>query len=126
MLRLSKRLAYFGLVLAISLGQFSCQPQQVSLPPDVNDTKQPIQSVNREAILSPIEIPYLVANPLEIIYNDQSEGSRDRTLFISGLEDRQVEDKINERLKTLYIEMKARDLPPYRGIKSKIDRKSVV
>ena len=120
MLRLGKRLACLLLVLAISSLQLSCQPHQVSLTPDVDEVEQPSQSDNREAILSPIEIPYLVANPIEIIYNDQSEGSRDRTLLISGLENRQIDDKINERLKTLYIEMKARDLPPYRGIKVKI------
>jgi len=125
MLRLSKSLVCFGLVLAISLAQFSCQPQQVSLPPDVDETKQPIQSDNREPLLSPIEIPYLVANPLEIIYaQDQVKNSHSSTLLINGLTNREIEDKINARLVRLYMEIKTRDLPPYRGIKTKIPANS--
>ncbi|MDP3486922.1 MAG: hypothetical protein Q8S19_03180, partial [Bacillota bacterium] len=68
-------------------------------------------------------IPYLVANPLEIVYIDQPN-SQDRILFINGLADKQVEDKINERLKSLYIDIKQRELPSYRGIKSKIPANS--
>ena len=75
--------------------------------------KQPVHSKSRQPLLSPINIPYLVFNPLEIIYSNHPEGSQDRTLFISGLADKEIEDMINGRLSGLYSEVKDRDFPHF-------------
>lgn len=77
-------------------------------------------------ILAPVKISYLVENQLDIIQSeDQNENYHESLVFISGLADKNVEDKINRRLRDLYTDVKTRELPPYRGIRVHIPANSV-
>jgi len=77
-------------------------------------------------IVSPIKTSYLTVNPVDILYEEKGDRSRDRTFTIAGLRDKDIENKINDRLNTLYQELKARDLPPYRGIRVVIPHASKI
>lgn len=74
-------------------------------------------------VYAPVSIPYVVENPLEIIYIEEPMNmDHHRTYFqIKGLANQSVEDKINEQIKALYDDMllyvSGDRMPPYRGIK---------
>ena len=73
-------------------------------------------------VTSPQNVNYFVKNNLEIIpvYEEFEDGSGDN-IQISGLKDKAVEKKINEKINNAYIELRDNDeLPPYRGIRQKV------
>lgn len=81
----------------------------------------------REAIYSPVEIPYIIANPIEIVVIELNEEPDQYFQYfqIRGLLDIDVEDRINEELFSLFNQMllygTGEKLPPYRGIARFID-----
>lgn len=116
---LSKRLLAFAFLLGLVSTLYSCQ-NTVNAPPQEKESKPIVYK-------SPIQIPYLVVNPLEIIETHVEEtANHETTILISGLKDKTVETKINDRLRKLYHEIKTRDLPPYRGIRVRIPKGSEI
>lgn len=101
----------------------------VDVTPDHNkDTKLVPYKPLGKAINAPVEIPYAIDNPLEIIEVKVSEDTNhQRSYFqIHGLIDNAVEESINDAIKSLFDEMlpfvTGEKLPPYRGIESVIDK----
>jgi hypothetical protein len=68
-------------------------------------------------VRSPAPINYYVENPLEI--TNRSVQS-DREVYISGLKDQAVQDKINDNLAALYDQIRTEGIPPYRGVRALI------
>lgn len=67
---------------------------------------------------SPIEIKYLVENPTqEVPIENNQQDFYYRCITITGLKDQEVQKKINDRLTEGFEALKAKDQPPYRGIK---------
>lgn len=83
----------------------------------------------KENFHSPMTIPYLVRNPLEIKASEEiREGQNTyiRTLKINGLADKTIEEGINMKLQEAYTKMLEGKIPPYRGIRQIISDKSRV
>jgi len=80
-----------------------------------------------KATYSPVEIPYVIENPIEIIGIDATENDKhQRNYFkISGLVDKNIEDKINASIKGLYEKMipytTGEKVPPFRGFRTIIE-----
>lgn len=73
---------------------------------------------NGQVIQSPVEIKYLVENPIsEVPAEEQTDHTYYRTVSITGLKDKEVEQRINARLAESFENAKSREIPPYRGIK---------
>ena len=75
-------------------------------------------------VMAPVDILYTVENPLEIeeITQETGEGEGAQlnhvVISISGLKDKEVEKKINDRIWEAYETLKSKNLPPFRGIKT--------
>lgn len=73
---------------------------------------------------APIVMKYTVTNPLNV--EDVKEGSGAEFEYhyikVSGLKDKEVEQKINDRIKAVYDSLRVQDIPPYRGIKARIPK----
>lgn len=79
-------------------------------------------SASGSGINSPVVISYTVNNPLTIEEHDTEEGESSYRYFtVNGLKDEEIEKKINDRIKEVYDGLCVPDLPPYRGIKMRID-----
>jgi hypothetical protein len=76
-------------------------------------------------ISSPVNIPFVYGNPLELLYSGDSRVS---SVQISGLKNKVIENKINkeinEMIDTLLSYKNAANLPPYRGIYARIPSES--
>lgn len=71
---------------------------------------------------SPIDINYLVQNPIESVETVEQE-KQDysyRSFTITGLADLEIQNKINEKIASAYHEMREKGIPPYRGAKVRI------
>jgi len=83
-------------------------------------------------VSSPVTIPYVWNNPIEINYVDDTDSETVYTnlVVIDGLKDEAVEAKINAGIRHRFNEMLAYQeieaLPPYRGIRQKIKDKATV
>lgn len=86
------------------------------------------ETVKPKQFLSPMKISHFIVNPLEIRDEPKQQGSgpHDNTFLVSGLKDQKIQEKINDRLRGFYQEIKDRDLPPYRGIRVKIPEGSIL
>ncbi|MDF3000480.1 MAG: uncharacterized protein K0Q48_599 [Bacillota bacterium] len=73
-------------------------------------------------INAPLESNYIVSNPLTIEEVKEGDGKEyDYTyLKISGLQDLEVQKKINDKIKSVYDQLRVQDLPPYRGVKVRV------
>lgn len=126
MLRLSKILVSVTLLM-ILIFPIGCtaDTEEVSLEngPDNNILKYETKG---KAVISPIEIPYVTENSIDIININASNSDRYRQSYfkIDGLVNQTVEDKINKDIKELFDKMvpytTGEKLPPYRGIQSKV------
>lgn len=76
-------------------------------------------SSSRKVINSPVVIPYLVKNPIEIVTAEKTDVPEfyTRTITINGLNDKEIQKTINEELTSIYANVIEAALPPYRGIK---------
>ncbi|MEI8216390.1 MAG: RsiV family protein [Eubacteriales bacterium] len=76
-------------------------------------------NVGPNNLKSPIEIPYLLKNPIEItsIENNDVTEFYTRTISLKGLKDKKIEGSINEDLLNAYDQISNGELPPIRGIK---------
>ncbi len=73
---------------------------------------------NGQGIKSPVEIKYLVENPIsEVPVEEQTDQTYYRSVSITGLKDKAVEQQINDRLAESFEKAKSSEMPPYRGIK---------
>lgn len=85
-------------------------------------------------VFAPVELSYTVNNPLSLYYEKITEGTNEeenisvnhQICTVSGLKDKNVEQKINDRIREVYEELIASDLPPYRGIKKKIPENALM
>lgn len=99
---------------------------EIIVPPDkTNPGSDPAPyEAKGKAVYAPVDIPYLVENPIEIISITPSISNDHRREYfeISGLRDKTVEKSINEAVKLLYEQMlpyaTGEILPPYRGIQT--------
>jgi hypothetical protein len=77
-------------------------------------------------ILSPVDIPFVYGNPIEIISTNDPRISK---VEIRGLKNKVIENKINQEINQkvdiLISYINALNLPPYRGIYAKIPANSV-
>ena len=108
------------------------EPQErADEPVEVGTEPEPDHSddYDRVAVHSPVSIPWLMVNPLEITEEIRTQGRyQDRLVFIKGLRDNDVQATINDNLSALYAHLKERDLPPMRGVRVLIgaDKKPAV
>lgn len=92
-----------------------------------------IPTINQEnhkpmgkAIYAPVEIPYVIDNPIDIITINVSNANNNKQEYfqVSGLVDQDVEDSINKAIKELFDSMvpytTGEKLAPYRGIQSSL------
>lgn len=116
----SDRLICFcvALLLVASFGA-GCSSKQV-----VGPEKQPSETVVK-VVFSPVKLNYHVVNPLTVraVYKEP-QWENDREVYIEGLLDKAVEDRINQNLKQLYVDIKELDVPPYRGIRIHVPQDS--
>jgi hypothetical protein len=85
-------------------------------------------------VKAPVDILYTVQNPLEIHpetitqETDGEEGTERNyvVISISGLKDKEVEKKVNDRIRQAYEDIKAQGLPPFRGIKAAIPENALL
>jgi Protein of unknown function (DUF3298). len=79
-------------------------------------------------IHSPVPVNYIVDN--QLICQEHKEGSGAESdysyITIDGLKDDKVEKTVNDRIKAVYDGLRAGGIPPYRGIKAKINGKFVL
>lgn len=76
----------------------------------------------RSGLNSPIEINYLVQNPIEIVelVEEKAQDYSYRSFTFTGLADQEIQNKINDRITSAYNEMREKGIPPYRGAKVRI------
>ena len=76
----------------------------------------------QQSIVSPIQIHYLVQNPLVATTIEKSDVKDfyESKLSLLGFRDTNIEKSINDSIQKVYSEVKDGSLPPYRGIKKKI------
>lgn len=126
MLKSSKRLITLALSLLILFT--GCNRNNIVVAPSENNEQNQIveyKPMGKE-VSSPIKIPYVIDNPIEIVQINVSENvDHQRHYFqISGLLDKEVEDNINHAIKELFEQMESyasgEKLPPYRGIETAI------
>lgn len=71
---------------------------------------------------APIVVKYTVGNPLNC--EDVKEGNGAEFDYhyikVSGLKDKETEQKVNDRIKAVYEGLRVQNIPPYRGIKTRI------
>jgi hypothetical protein len=79
-------------------------------------------SPSSKVINSPVVIPYLVKNPIEVVTLEKTDVPEfyNRKITIKGLLDKDVEQSINDELTSIYTKTIDGELPPYRGIKQLI------
>lgn len=82
----------------------------------------------RAEINAPVELNYTVENPLiwKEINEDQGQEFVYRYIKVSGLADKEIEKAVNDRIKAVYDELRVQDIPPYRGIKTRIPADSIL
>ncbi len=117
-----------ALCLSLCFSLASCGQNQPAQAPDTaqdsgdrsgDDSGSGSQPAMRNggAVQSPQNVTYGVYNRLVFEhYGDDSE--RPGCAYIYGLKDMDVEDKINQAIIDTYDELRASDVPPYRGIRS--------
>ncbi|MCR5482726.1 MAG: hypothetical protein K6F52_08045 [Clostridia bacterium] len=113
-----KTLCLLTLILAVAMLFCGCDAGKTQAGEEA-----PEKAENGNAINSPVEISYLIQNPIEIDDQSLSDDNGDfsyTTVKISGLADTALQKKINERLKNAVNDMKNADPPAYRGIKAKL------
>lgn len=79
-------------------------------------------ATTKDGLNSPIEISYLVQNPIEsveLVEQDKVDYYY-RNFTITGLADQEIQNKINDRIAAAYYELKEKGIPPYRGAKVRI------
>jgi len=75
-------------------------------------------------VYSPVDVTYVTKNPIDILEIDESLNENERLNYfqISGIKDKEIENKINAQIKELYDNMvkyiEEDILPPYRGIEN--------
>jgi hypothetical protein len=79
-------------------------------------------SSSGKVINSPVVIPYLVKNPIEIVTAEKTDVPEfyNRTITINGLKDKEIQKTINDELTSIYANVIEAELPPYRGVKQLI------
>ena len=85
-------------------------------------------ALNGPDINAPVTIDYSIMNALtyDVINEETSDEFNYSYIKVSGLKDKTVEKSINDRIKAVYDELRVQDLPPYRGIKTKIPEGSTL
>lgn len=123
MLKSSRR--FISILLLIFLIFFSlvgCGTTVDVFPNPYSHNNSVDNETNNKEIYAPIEISYVIDNPLQIENIDVSESDKhQRNYFqISGLVDKTVENTINHSIKSLFEQMlpyaTGEKLPPFRGI----------
>ena len=124
-----------ALVLAICLTGLTftgCSDQQSSgselNESDLKESETNGSELNGYEINAPVTIDYSIMNALtyEEIKEQPSNEFSYAYIKVSGLMDKAVEKSINDRIKAVYDELRVQDLPPYRGIKTKIPEGSTL
>lgn len=117
----------FSLCLCMGFLLVGCSPKettpQAPLPTVEKEEETPAYISPFIAVTSPKRLPYLIQNKLDIhyIYPLGEEEGGENYLSISGLQDKDTEALINEKIKAFYEDLKSRPVPPYRGIKRVLD-----
>ncbi|GAB1475759.1 hypothetical protein MASR2M70_05910 [Bacillota bacterium] len=85
-------------------------------------------------VSAPVDFFYTIGNSLEIIAEQITEGTvkeknieiSHTVITISGLKDKEVENRINDRIWQVYEKLKSPVLPPFRGIKTLIPETALI
>lgn len=103
----------------LSLNGCSSVPADAEQEPPASSESEPPAA---DRINAPVSISYSVNNPLTIEEHTEGDGNQFNYSYItvSGLKDKEIEAALNDRIKAVYDELRVQDLPPYRGIKTKI------
>lgn len=124
MLKSNKKLISILLFSLIILG--GCSSVIETSPDQTVDVAPVNYEPMGKAIFAPVEIPYVIDNPIEIITINVSNANNNKQEYfqIDGLADQAVEDRINKDIKELFDQLipytTGEKLAPYRGIKSKL------
>ena len=125
--RLLLMIILFALVLSGCGSQNPVQDNYENASETASDDGLDRETSGRQ-VFAPVELSYTVNNPLSLSYEEITDGTNEeenivvnyKICTVSGLKDKDVEKKINNRIAEVYEELIAADLPPYRGIKKKI------
>ncbi|WP_026478647.1 hypothetical protein [Alkaliphilus transvaalensis] len=121
MLKLNKPL--FVVILSALIFLSGCNGEETAVK-DVttpNNNKSVVYESKGQRVLSPVEINYVVENPMEIKMIDLSEANQHHRSYIEvkGLVDNSVEELINKEIKELYDQLllflTGEKIPPFRG-----------
>lgn len=99
---------------------------------DPDDQKVVFPDPIGESVLAPTTISYVTVNPISIINQTVSDTVEfsGYLLQIEGLKDTTVEQKINDAIKTRFESLKVytelKNLPPFRGIQTKVQKDAKV
>jgi len=122
MLKSSKQ--FISIIFLVLLSLMGCSTAVDVFPNPHSNNNSVNNELSKKELYAPIEISYVIDNPLEIENIDVSESDKhQRTYFqISGLVDKTVENTINQSIKSLFEQMipytTGEKLPPFRGIAS--------
>ena len=83
----------------------------------------PLEEYPVKQVLSPMSPRYLVENNLELVRNIVGNT---RELYVSGLKDISVQEKINANLAAMYETIRTGGIPPYRGVRTLIPEGSTL
>ncbi|HSL93330.1 MAG TPA: hypothetical protein VK905_01875, partial [Bacillota bacterium] len=83
----------------------------------------PLEEYPVKEALSPMSPRYLVENNLELVQNTVGNT---RELYVSGLKDTSVQEKINANLAAMYENIRTGGIPPYRGVRMLIPEGSTL
>ena len=118
----------FARILIIALLLVGCtEPNVPNLDPKPEPNKDELfKDPQGKSITSPVNIPYVFGNPIEVI---SSSDSRNTRIEIRGLKNKVIENKINqeitEKFEMLSNYRNAQNLPPYRGIYARIPAENI-
>ncbi len=119
----AKKAVALALIICLAGLMFTGCSDQQSSGSEIDGSELDGSEIN-----APAEIDYSISNALT--YEEIKEGVGNEFGYtyikILGLKDKKVEKTINDRIKAVYDELRVQDIPPYRGIKTKISEGSIL
>lgn len=116
--RWRKVILLLGLCICLIASLWGCGVKEEA-PTVQNIEKNWARTASSRKINAPLKVNYITLNPLDIEEVSESDGKDFEYVYlkIDGLKDPKIQKKINDRIKSVYDQLRLQDLPPYRGIK---------